>query len=866
MAAVAPVIALTALFSPSARALEPEQAEAVAEGVNPEWLATSAAPSPPVPPQALNDVENPGTPLEEAPQQTAQASVVQITDVQLNSANGEVELVLQTTGELAAPETSVTGNAAIADIPNATLNLPEGEEFFASNPVEGIALINITTLPDNQVRVAITGTDAPPVVSITAEASSLRLSATPGDPSAQAPDEEAIQVVVTGEQDEDYFVPNASTATRTNTPILETPRSIQVIPRQVLEDQQVTNLDQALRNVSGVIDNGTDTATNVRFSIRGFDFGFNDAPVLQDGFRQFGANAVAPDVAIIERIEVLRGPASILYGQIQPGGVINVVTKQPLREPFYEAQLQVGSFGLIRPQIDLSGPLTEDGRLLYRLNALYENKDGFRDFDQDLVNRFLIAPIVSWDISDRTRLTLELQVSEQEEQSDQGTLAFGDGVIDTPRDRIFGEPDDFIQRNLLNVGYTLEHQFSDNWTLRNAFRFTDVSVSSDKLTIPLFFNENTGILGRAFSSIDVDTQNYSLQTNIIGEFSTGSIGHTLLFGVDLNRSENSNLTLANFAPSFLNVFNPTYGVTRPNLNLVFVDGETQNDRLGVYLQDQIQFSDNLNLLLGLRYDTISQEFISGPSFFNPAGAQNTRNDDALTSQIGILYQPIENLSLYASYSQSFVPNGDTTVSGDILEPERGEGFEVGVKAELLDGDLLATLTYFDITKQNVATADPNNPFFSVSTGEQQSRGVEFDVIGEILPGWNILASYAYTDATVSRDNTIPVGNRLAGIPFHSASLWTTYQIQTGDLQGLRLGVGINYLSDRQGDLDNSFELDSYFLTNAAVFYRRDNWRFALNFNNIFDVNYINGTPFSRVRGGAIPGEPFNVVGSISVQF
>ena len=161
--------------------------------------------------------------------------------------------------------------------------------------------------------------------------------------------------------------------------------------------------------------------------------------------------------------------------------------------------------------------------------------------------------------------------------------------------------------------------------------------------------------------------------------------------------------------------------------------------------------------------------------------------------------------------------------------------------------------------------DPNNVFFSVATGEQQSRGIEFDVIGKILPGWNILASYTYTDAEVTEDNTIPAGNRLAGIPRHSASLWTSYQIQSGNLQGLGFGVGFNYLSDRQGDLDNSFELDGYFLTNAAVFYRRDNWRFALNFNNIFDVNYIDGTPFSRLIG-AIPGKPFNVIGSISVRF
>ncbi|MEM9505835.1 MAG: TonB-dependent receptor plug domain-containing protein, partial [Cyanobacteria bacterium P01_E01_bin.43] len=255
----------------------------------------------------------------------AQAQTVAITDVQIEETADGFSLRLEASGELAVPATSVTGNAAIADIPNAVLQLPDSEEFFASDPAAGISLINVTNLPDNQVRVAITGTDAPPAVNLSIAPTGLTISGVPGDPTAQTPDEEAIQVVVTGEgDDDDYFVPNASIATGTDTPILDTPASIQVIPRQVLEDQQIIRLEDALSNLSGVTYGGTFAGLDVDFNIRGF----NNVPILRDGFRQFGfGNDGIPETANLERIEVLRGPASILYGEIQPGGVINLVTE-----------------------------------------------------------------------------------------------------------------------------------------------------------------------------------------------------------------------------------------------------------------------------------------------------------------------------------------------------------------------------------------------------------------------------------------------------------------------------------------------------------------------------------------------------------
>ncbi len=315
---------------------------------------------------------------------------------------------------------------------------------------------------------------------------------TKNDADAQTEGADALRINVTGENDSDYFEPNAGAATRTDTPIIETPASVQVIPREILDDQQVIQLDEALRNVSGVVVDSTE-GSGFQYSIRGFQ----GARVLRDGFSVSGSDAVSnngfltlPEVASLERIEVLKGPASILYGEIQPGGVINLVTKRPTAEPLYEAQIQAGSRSLIRPQIDFSDRLTADGRLRYRINALYSSQDSVRDFDQD-IDRVFVAPMVTWDIGDRTTLTLDVEYFNDERPNDSGLLAFGDGILDVPEDRIIGEPGDKVERDFFSGGYRLEHNFSDNWKIRYAFRYGRQDYEATTFT-PTAFNEAAG--------------------------------------------------------------------------------------------------------------------------------------------------------------------------------------------------------------------------------------------------------------------------------------------------------------------------------------------------------------------------------------
>ncbi|MEM7794617.1 MAG: TonB-dependent siderophore receptor [Cyanobacteria bacterium P01_C01_bin.118] len=793
-----------------------------------------------------------------------EASLVQITNIQVESTEAGIRVVLETDGELDTPVQSVSGNALVLDISNATLS----QQFEEFAPAEGIAVMQVTELPGNQVQVAVTGLDAVPVAEINTTGSSLTMTVVPGV--AQVGElAEPLRLVVTGEENSRYVEPNATTATRTDTPLRDIPQSIQVIPQEVLEDQQVIRLEDALRNASGAIVTSAGTEDR-RFILRGF----GNPAVLRDGFRLSSGgtdNPGSPELANIERVEVLKGPASVLFGSAEPGGVINLVTKQPLSEPFYELGLRGGNREFLEPSLDISGPLTEDNRLLYRLNALYRTEDSFqgRDFDTDF-EKFFVAPIITWQISDsqgdssasRTDFTAYFEYEDSEGPFDIGLVAIGDEVADIPRDRILTSPEDNANSEKLQAGYDFEHRFSENWKIRNAFRYNRFEIETSGFAIVNFI-EATGdlfLLPALTGQTDFD---YELQTNVVGEFSTDSINHTLLAGIDLYRRDNPLFAQGNFLNvQSLNIFDPVYG-SLPDLSTtpILVDFTTRIDSLGIYLQDQIDLTDNLILLLGGRYETTEQTITDNITDTETSN----QNDDAFSPRVGLVYQPIEELSLYGSYSTSFVPNSATTIDGDLLDPEEGEQFEVGAKAELLDGRLTANLALFHITKQNVATPDPNDPLgiASVATGEQRSQGVELDVAGEILSGWNIIANYAYTDADITEDNSGLEGNRLFGVPEHNFNLWTTYDIQTGPLEGLGFGFGVNYVDERFGDNANTFTLDDYFLTNAAISYQQDNWQAGLNFRNLFDVDYFNS---NNNRRSIFVGEDFTVIGSFSVTF
>jgi iron complex outermembrane receptor protein len=676
-------------------------------------------------------------------------------------------------------------------------------------------------------------------------------------------EEDAIQVVVTGEQDDDYYVPNTSVGTRTDTPLRDIPQSIQVVPQQVLQDRQARRITDGLENVSGVNSIQTAAGSRENFTIRGFE---NYSNALLNGIPD---PQITSDSSFInvERLEVLKGPASVLYGETgfsAIGGTINFVTRQPLSDPFYEISTTIGSFNDYQGVIDLSGPLNDSETVLYRLIAGYQSAETFIDFND--FTELSVAPSLSLRLGNNTDLVVEgdVNIIERNGQQPDGLPAVG-SVLPNPNGEVDNSfslvgPVEDNQTVVGRVGYRLEHRFNENLRLRNAFRYTfyddngpddtniifGTSLADDNRTL------NRGIsIGRQFYDY------YYLDTNLLGEFSTGSIEHQLLFGFSLSRNVfDTRYEFGAFIPP-VDIFNPVYDNTVVRTGVLDLDQLRTRDTLGIYLQDQITLAENLKLLLGGRVDFFEERTTN-----RLVGEETSQSDTAFSPRVGVVYQPIQPISLYASYSQSFAPTIGISATGEAFQPERGTQYEVGIKADIND-QLSATLAFYDLTRTNVTTTDPDNSNFSVQTGEQNSQGIELDISGEILPGWNIIAGYAYTDAKVTEDNNIPEGNRLFAAPEHAFHLWTTYRIRQGDLQGLGFGLGFYYVGEAAGNLANTFEVPSSFRTDAAIFYERDRFRAAVNFRNLFDVEIYRAIGSSTLVG---VGDPFTVQGTISWQF
>ena len=832
------------------------------------------------------------------------ADVTQVTAIQVNPTPKGLEIILETPeGKFPQLFTSSYRQTFVANILNTQLALPQGKSFRRVNPSEGIASVSVTEQGANSIRVTVVGTSSLPKVAVGRSDRALTLTLAPAlaklneviaptaqQPTPQAPaaqpdsaeaeptapqesddltqepaqteqpvdsaaGEEDIEIVVTGEQETGYSVPDATTATKTDTPLRDIPQSIQVIPRQVIEDRQVVRLNELAENVSGVQpEPGYGGLSSGGYTVRGFDLDFE---TFRNGFRDFGF--ISPrDVANVERVEILKGPASVLYGGgFGFSGLVNTVTKKPQEEPLYNANFTIGSYDFYRPTIDITGPLSEDKALLYRLNLAYESAKSFRDFNEN--ESTFVAPALTWQIGPRTTLTTEFEYQKYDYVFDRGLLPSQE-FFDVPISRFLGEPDvNDANFDSFSGTYNFEHEFSDNWKFRQGFNAINITGNTQYVSTANFeppFLEDGRLLPRDVQRTDESSENYALQNEIFGKFNTGSIRHNVLFGVELSRYKFAyDFEDASIAP--LDIFDPVYGA-EPGEFVPSSAEEYGSDNIGIYIQDLIEILPNVKLLAGGRFDSVD-------SFYKDTLTDSfnyEQSESEFSPRVGIVYQPSETTSLYASWSNSFSPEFfSRNRTGQPFQPLTGEQFEIGVKQGFFDNRLSATLALYQLTRQNVLTTDPENPDFSIQTGEQKSRGVELDIAGEILPGWKIIATYAYIDAFVSEDETIPIGNGLSNVPEHSASLWTTYEIQSGNLQGLGFGAGLVFADEREVQLPNTIRLPSYLRADAAIFYWRNNYRFALNFKNLFDTEYYNTQGFYIT-----PAAPFTILGTVSLEF
>jgi iron complex outermembrane receptor protein len=824
------------------------------------------------------------------PQQSQ--TLVKITAVKFNTTNNGLEIILATPeGDKLQVSPQKDGNTFIVDIPSAQLSLPNGDTVSQKQPIAGVSDITVTNLNSSTIRLSVTGTDNTPTVElfdsddglifgVTSTASAPQPTPTPQPETQPTPTpqpetqptptpqsnnqtaeptapETPIELIVTGDKDGSYLIPEATTAAKIDAPLRDIPASVQVIPKEVIEDRQVVRLSELANNVSGVQQqSGYGGLSSSGYFIRGFESSFES---LRNGFKDFGFTSPR-DVANIERVEFLKGPASVLYGSANnPGGVVNTITKKPLAEPFYRASFTAGSYDFYRPTIDVTGPLTEDKSVLYRLNAAYENSRSFRDFHEN--ESFFISPVITWNIGPRTSMTFEYESQKYDYTFDRG-LPPGNLFLNLPISRFLGEPDvNQAEFKTNSFAYNLEHQFSNDWKLRQGFNVIttkgNTQIARNANFSEPFLEDDGRTLPRVAQKTDEEQQNISLQTEIGGKLKTGAISHNVLFGLEFSNYRFA-YDFANASIAGIDIFNPVYGAKPGKFERSFYE-EYGGETVALYFQNLIEFTPNLKLLAGGRFDWVN-------SFYRDlvANAYGFESSDSKFSpRVGIVYQPTDSTSLYASWTNSFNPQiFSRSRTNEQFKPETGEQFEVGIKQEFLNKRLSATLAYFDITKNNVLTPDPQDPNFSIQTGEQKSSGLELDITGEILPGWKIIGTYAYTDAYVGQSNDLEqLNDRLQAVPFNSASLWTTYEFQQGNLQGLGFGLGVVYVGEREATLPNSIKLPSYVRTDASIFYRRNNWRAAINVKNMFDTKYYESQSFYIV-----PAAPLTVLGTLSFDF
>jgi iron complex outermembrane receptor protein len=525
-------------------------------------------------------------------------SATQITNVQVESNGQGLRLVMDATNSLGDPSTEIVGNALVVEIPNAVLALPDGDTFEQFSPAEGIALVSVTNVDGNRVRVSITGTDGPPTANVQSAMSGLVLGIVPGQGVAAAEDE-TLRIGVTGEGEENYNPRSASTATGIDTPLRNIPQSIQVIPEAVIEDRNALELGDALETATGVVSRGG-RGTSVfgpGFLIRGFPA---EESIFRDGIETF---SLAPlDTNDVERIEILKGPASVLFGQGDPGGIINLVSERPLGEPRYEVSATVGSYNTYRGDVDLTGPLPEDDSSRYRLNLSYENFGSFRDFvDGEGV---FVSPIIALDLGPNTALDIYGQYAYNRETIDQGIPFTADGPVDVPRSRFVGEDFGEFSQEQFSLGYRLNHEFNESLELRHAFQYLEYSPER---YAPLydFFDETTGLVDRIEYFAGGRYQRFFTNAEVVGRFNTGSIQHQVLAGVEYcNALEQPEFQFSNlYTP--IDVFNPVYTGVRYPVEPEFFRDDTINT-VGVYVQDQIDILPNLIVLAGVRYDFVDQ--------------------------------------------------------------------------------------------------------------------------------------------------------------------------------------------------------------------------------------------------------------------
>jgi catecholate siderophore receptor len=677
--------------------------------------------------------------------------------------------------------------------------------------------------------------------------------------------EAVLPVVVVTEKAESggsYEAAQSSAATKIAVPLRDVPQAVNVVPKAVMRDQNALSVQDALQNVPGlgfsVGDGQRDQVT-----IRGFS-AINDQFV--DGVRDDAL--YFRDLSNIERIEVLKGPSSVLYGRGSAGGLINRVTKKPRAEPALEIGATLGSEGQKRGDFDL-GAASSSKETLFRLTGALEDSTSFRS--QYFLERQVIAPSVTLKLRPQTTLTVQADYLKDKRLADQGVPSFRGRPVDVPIETYFGAANGreraFVQSEVASGTISLDHAFDSGLKLHSVVRGYDYSLDRNYTSIGTVTTSANPTVTIGQTRRLRDEQGYYFQNELSQKALWGATQHQLLYGLELGRQRKSELLSSRNNVATYNLFNPVLATLAP-LPASIVPSADNKNRVNIaalYLQDLVTLSPQWKVLGGLRYDSLKQNR-------DDRTARNVdmqRTDNTLSPRIGAVYQPTEQVSVYAAYSRSFQPIADSFVfraNSDQLKPTQTENKEIGVKLDIgAKASLSAAL--FDMSQTNIQVADPANPNFSIPVGKQRTRGLELAFAGEIAPQWEIISGYSYMKGSITESTELtsagtPFQGKTAALtPRHSLNLWLKRKFN----ERYYVAAGGHAESSRYASPDNLTVLSGYGVINLGAGYEEKKFDVAVTLKNLLNRKY-----FAAAHSGAndynMPGEPRSLLVSARYRF
>jgi iron complex outermembrane recepter protein len=590
---------------------------------------------------------------------------------------------------------------------------------------------------------------------------------------------------------------------------MDLPQSISIIGQGLINDQQAQRLSDVIKNVNGVYLGTSRGSVQESFYARGYSF--SNSNLFKNGARI--NPGVMPEMGALEKVEILKGSAAILYGQVAPGGVVNMITKQPKFQFGGEIAMRAGSYDLYKPSFDIYGPI--NSKIAYRVNGTYESAQSYRDVVGS--KRYYVNPSLLFKLSDRTEIVLEGDYLKHEFTPDFGIGSLDNTKIaDLPRSRFLGASWSYNTTQQSTTTASLKHRFNDAWTL-NAFTSLQL-YKRDYYSTERIQAKANGDWARSLGRINTDEDYYVGQVDLNGKFQTKSIEHNLLAGVDADR-----------------YFTTTYGFNQPSIydtiNILDLNkykqrtdipdaqktkvGHTPINRFGVYVQDLIKLSSKFNLLAGARWthlETIRPDTTTYATKAKVVG--KTKVENAISPRFGLVYKPLPTTSVFVSYSNSFQTNTGTDIYNKSLPASVIDQYEVGVKNDFFKGLLSANLTVYRIVNSNLAQMAPmyngrenSNSLIKVLAGQTTSDGVELDIASHPVAGLSIIAGYSYnymrfTKTSGEKGSNIE-GERLVNTPAHTANTSIFYTFSSPKLKGIKIGATANYTGDRFGGWNNT---------------------------------------------------------------